>query len=226
MSNYYLGIDVSKGYADFIMINQKKQVVEPNFQLDDTFDGHNKLFMFLDHFCQNYQDATIFAAVESTGGYENNWFHSIHQFQQHFNLKLARLNPKGVNHHSKAGLNRIITDKLSAKNIAEYLRNGGFAFIEAYGFDSPNYPPKGAGALKKMLTEALGAKGKLEPIPNNHILYHSFFDLEDGPPRIEKRIVIPSGQVSEILVCLQPDQLFSGSGRWILPPLFLRPQLQ
>ena len=121
MSNYYLGIDVSKGYADFIMINSKKQPVETNFQLDDTFDGHNQLFKFLDLFSKKQPKATIFAAVESTGGYENNWYHSLHEFQQSFNLKVARLNPKGVNHHSKAGLNRIITDKLSAKYIAEYM---------------------------------------------------------------------------------------------------------
>jgi transposase len=121
MSNYYFGIDVSKGYADFVMINSNKQIMEPNFQLDDTFDGHNQLFQFLDRFSKKHPNTTIFAAVESTGGYENNWFHTIHEYQEHFDIQLARLNPKGVNHHSKAGLNRIITDKLSAKNIAEYL---------------------------------------------------------------------------------------------------------
>lgn len=41
-TNYYLGIDVSKGYADFTILNQKKEVVEDNFQLDDTFEGHNQ----------------------------------------------------------------------------------------------------------------------------------------------------------------------------------------
>ena len=39
--NYYLGIDVSKGYADFVIINDKKKTVLDNFQLDDTFDGHS-----------------------------------------------------------------------------------------------------------------------------------------------------------------------------------------
>ena len=120
MSNYYLGIDVSKGYADFIMLDSKKQVVEPNFQLDDTFDGHSQLYKFLDQF---HPDSTVYAAVESTGGYENNWFASLHKFQEILNVKVARLNPKGVNHHGKADLKRIITDKVSAKMIAEYLIN-------------------------------------------------------------------------------------------------------
>ncbi len=119
--NYYLGIDVSKGYADFVMISQNKKIIESGFQLDDTFDGHQKLFDYLSKFFEQHKDAALHAAVESTGGYENNWFHSLHEFQEFFNLKVARLNPKGVNHHSKAGLNRIITDNLSARTIAEYL---------------------------------------------------------------------------------------------------------
>jgi transposase len=119
--NYYLGIDVSKGYADFVMINQHKKITEPGFQLDDTFDGHQRLYQYLSDFFKKHQNATLFAAVESTGGYENNWFHSLHKFQEFFNIQVARLNPKGVNHLAKAGLNRIITDNLAAKNIAEYL---------------------------------------------------------------------------------------------------------
>lgn len=121
MSNYYLGIDVSKGYADFIMLDSNKKIAEPDFQLDDTFEGHQKLFCFLKQFFKDHDDTVVYAAVESTGGYENNWYHSLHKFQETFNLKVARLNPKGVNHHSKAGLNRVITDKIAAKNVAEYL---------------------------------------------------------------------------------------------------------
>ncbi len=119
--NYYLGIDVSKGYADFVMINQNKKIVETGFQLDDTFDGHQKLFNYFANFFKQHKDTTLHAAVESTGGYENNWFHSLHEFQEFFNLKVARLNPKGVNYLSKAGLNRTITDNISARTIAEYL---------------------------------------------------------------------------------------------------------
>jgi len=121
MSKYYLGIDVSKGYADFIMLDEKKLTIEQSFQLDDTFVGHNKLYNFLRQFFENHLDATVCAAVESTGGYENNWFNSLTKYMEQFSLHVARLNPKGVNHNSKAGLNRIVTDQLSARNIAEYL---------------------------------------------------------------------------------------------------------
>ena len=50
MSEYFLGIDVSKGYADFILLDNKKNIVEKNFQFDDTFDGHNQLYCFLSSF--------------------------------------------------------------------------------------------------------------------------------------------------------------------------------
>jgi len=47
MESYFMGIDVSKGYADFVILDAKKNIVEPNFQLDDTFKSHCKLFDIL-----------------------------------------------------------------------------------------------------------------------------------------------------------------------------------
>jgi transposase len=120
---YYLGIDVSKGYADFVLLDINKKIIEPNFQLDDTFDGHNQLVEFLEYFVSAHTNAMVYAAVESTGGYENNWYHTLHKFQEDFPIHVARLNPKGVKNHSEADLKRIITDKISAINIAEYMVN-------------------------------------------------------------------------------------------------------
>ncbi len=118
---HYLGIDVSKGYADFTILNKEKTIVEENFQLDDTFEGHQKLFNFLKTHFATYSKLTLYCAVESTGGYENNWYNSLHKYQPAMNLFVARLNPLGVHHSSKAALNRITTDKESARNVAEYL---------------------------------------------------------------------------------------------------------
>jgi len=120
-NKFYLGVDVSKGYADFTILNGNKDVVENNFQLDDTFEGHNQFFKILSGFFAANADAHLYAAVESTGGYENNWFNCLSKFQAQFNISVARLNPFGVNYNSKATLERIITDKQSAKNIAGYM---------------------------------------------------------------------------------------------------------
>ncbi|MBT8372513.1 MAG: transposase [Deltaproteobacteria bacterium] len=121
MNQYFLGIDASKGYSDFVMLDAKKQPVIENFQLDDTFEGHSRLYDFLRRFNQDYPQATIYAAVESTGGYENNWFQSLLKFQGSLPIKTAHLNPLGVSHNSKADLKRNVTDKISAQNVAEYL---------------------------------------------------------------------------------------------------------
>ena len=118
---FYLGIDVSKGYADFVILSKDKTVIEDNFQLDDTFEGHNQLYKILFGFIARYPGAELFAAAESTGGYENNWLCHLNKCQGTLNLSVARINPYGVSYNSKASLKRIITDKLSAKNVAEYM---------------------------------------------------------------------------------------------------------
>lgn len=121
MEQFYLGIDVSKGYADFVIVDGKKQPVEENFQLDDTFDGHCHLYEILLVFFQDHPESILYAAVESTGGYENNWLNALLSFQITLNLRVARLNPLGVSANSKADLKRNITDKISAQNVAEYM---------------------------------------------------------------------------------------------------------
>lgn len=119
--DYFLGLDVSKGYADIIILNKNKKELEPSFQLDDTFEGHVHLFKILSELQNRKNTGTIYAALESTGGYENNWFNSLKRFQGEITLKAARLNPLGVHYEDKADLKRVITDRTSAKSIAEYM---------------------------------------------------------------------------------------------------------
>jgi len=130
MNNFYLGCDVSKGYADFIIINEDKLTVLDSFQLDDTTVGHNQLCRILAKYFNDHPSSEIYAAVESTGGYENNWFNTLANLSQRdgfpqskMNIYVARVNPLGTNHNSRASMSRIITDKNAAKNIAEYLIN-------------------------------------------------------------------------------------------------------
>jgi len=121
MQSFYLGSDVSKGYADFVILDSRKQQVMKNFQLDDTFEGQCHLYDILSQFLPGHSGATLFAAVESTGGYENNWYNAFVKFQSTLNIQAARLNPLGVMYNSKADLKRNNTDKISAQSIAEYL---------------------------------------------------------------------------------------------------------
>jgi len=132
--NYYLGIDVSKGYADFTMLNEKFETMEENFQLDDNFEGHALLHEFLMKFILEHDVDTIVAGVESTGGLENNWHTMLYQFQNSLPVKVTRINPIGINNASKASMNRNITDAISAQNIAEFM----IRFPERLDFEENN----------------------------------------------------------------------------------------
>jgi len=119
--NGYLGIDVSKGYADFTLLDDEKNQLEKTFQLDDTRQGHDALKKLLIAMPKKYGLAQIYCALESTGGFENNWHHSILQWSKDFPLKVVRLNPYVVKSNTTATLKRNVTDALSSRYIAEYL---------------------------------------------------------------------------------------------------------
>lgn len=74
-----------------------------------------------------------------------------------------------------------LTD-IERTNFGEYLRKGGFAVIDN---GEPMYEfGQAEASLRQMLKDSLGADGgKTLPIPNEHPLYHCFFDFDDGPPQ-------------------------------------------
>lgn len=121
MSNYFLGLDISKGYSDFVMLNHDKRPVMKNFQLDDTAKGHNALTAFLESFLNSHPNAQIYTGLESTGGYENNWFNHLCRLKDTMPIQVARLNPARVTSNSKASAKNNKTDKISASDVAEYL---------------------------------------------------------------------------------------------------------
>jgi len=121
MDVYYLAGDVSKGYCDFVILNKFKEVVEANFQLDDTPEGHCILIQTVKKIFAKDSGAEVYAGLESTGGYENNWYSTLFNLKNNCAFYVARLNPIGVSHHKKANMTRNGTDKISARAIAEYL---------------------------------------------------------------------------------------------------------
>ncbi|MFC1693845.1 DUF4159 domain-containing protein [Candidatus Latescibacterota bacterium] len=75
-----------------------------------------------------------------------------------------------------------------AKAMGDYLRNGGFAVLENL---RPwlEYSPAEA-SLRKFIKDSLGQDAVFQIIPNDHQLYHSFFDFIDGPPLGTERSVL------------------------------------
>ena len=67
-----------------------------------------------------------------------------------------------------------------AKKMGVYLRGGGFALLEDLTPWLENSP--GEASLRQFIRDALGSGVRFEPIPNDHPLFHSYFDFDDGPP--------------------------------------------
>lgn len=131
----YLGIDVSKGYSDFVLLNKKKEELEPCFQLDDNQEGHFQLLQLLKKLSEKHNLTGIEAVMESTGGYENNWLCLLKNKGMTLNVRAARVNPYGVKHDSEAGMVRTETDPTSAKRIAIYTIN----HPEKLQYEKPGY---------------------------------------------------------------------------------------
>lgn len=119
-SKGFLGIDVSKGYADFVLINGRGNVLVNDFQLLDNHDGRQLLVKLIEDWKQQGLKE-LYCGVESTGGYENNWHSILKGIQSTGGVFACRLNPKAVKAVSDAELRRTVTDSVSALDIALYL---------------------------------------------------------------------------------------------------------
>jgi transposase len=117
----FLGIDVSKGYADAVLLNQDGMKLEDTFQLDDSQKGHKALVNWLKDLPFKYSITELYCGLESTGGLENNWFAALKSLKLNYGLYSARLNPSVVVNASRAEFSTNITDSQSARNIASYL---------------------------------------------------------------------------------------------------------
>lgn len=116
----FLGCDVSKGYCDFLLLDSDEKVLEQTFTLADDINGRSTLRRLIDDILKT-KVSTLYCGLESTGGYENNWYRLIANLSEEVPIHVARLNPKSVKAVSEALLRRTITDAVSAENIALYM---------------------------------------------------------------------------------------------------------
>jgi transposase len=121
MNNGFLGIDASKGYSDFVLLNDALQPLSKPIQFDDTRKGHDQLAGWLTHQIDQHALDRVYVGVESTGGFEDNWHTCFIELGQIIPVQVARLNPLVVKHAAKATLIDQGTDATSARHIAEYL---------------------------------------------------------------------------------------------------------
>jgi hypothetical protein len=64
-------------------------------------------------------------------------------------------------------------------NLGQYLRSGGFMLVDNV-YPKEEYSPSEA-SLRKLIKDALGRDARLETIPDDHPIYHSFFDFDGAP---------------------------------------------
>ena len=118
----FMGIDVSKGYADFVILTSKRALFEKGFQLDDNLEGHKILEEIIDELTA--QGYSVICGVENTGGYERNWIQLLRKLSKsNKKTEAYKLNPKAVKHQIQSLLRRTIDDTVSADGIAMYMAN-------------------------------------------------------------------------------------------------------
>lgn len=170
---WYLGIDVSKGYADFVLLSDQLVKQENTFQLDDTKAGHERLKSWFESLFITHPALQIDCAVESTGGFENNWYALLVRLSVKMPLRIARLNPSVVKHASKALLNPNKTDAESAREIATYLRR----YEDQVDFSAQNSLYAGFRSLYNHLEMVTGQKTQIIN-ELKQLLYGSFPELQ------------------------------------------------
>ncbi len=116
----FLGIDVSKGYADFLLLGNDTNVLEEGFQLSDNREGRHRLKQLITGWQQQGLEE-LYCGVESTGGYEDLWHSYLKTAFKESKVYVCRINPRGVKAVGDAALKRTITDAVSAENIATYM---------------------------------------------------------------------------------------------------------
>lgn len=117
----FVGMDISKGYADLQAINRARSVLAKT-RIDDTPTGHEILRTQLGDWLARDQETTILVGVESSGGLERNWLHMLRRFDPR--VTVASLNPLVVKRFLTQDLHRSVTDAHSAAGIARYMAEG------------------------------------------------------------------------------------------------------
>lgn len=124
MDRLFLGVDVSKGYADFFFADATGVRLPGSQRYDDTPAGHAAVRTRCQHWLAQYPDAELLIGVEASGGLERNWLRGFREGLPTQRVRIYQLNPLAVKRFLERDLHRNITDPLSARGIAEYLREG------------------------------------------------------------------------------------------------------
>jgi transposase len=117
----FVGMDISKGYADLHAVNTAGSVLGKD-RFDDTRPGHDAVCVLLKQWLAALPEDSIVVGVEASGGLERNWVHTLRALDPR--VTVAVLNPLAVKRFLAQELHRSVTDPISAAGIARYLASG------------------------------------------------------------------------------------------------------
>jgi len=117
----FVGMDVSKGYADLHAINCSRSVLAKT-RVDDTATGHETVRHLVREWLQQTPTTHVLVGVESSGGLERNWVSMLRTSGTR--VTVITLNPLIVKRFLSQNLHRSVTDAHSAAGIARYLADG------------------------------------------------------------------------------------------------------
>jgi transposase len=120
----FIGVDVSKGYADVQFLNKAGTFLSEGSVFDDTAAGHRLLLDCITALNKKNPDVGFVVGLEASGGLERNWEKFFRKLKSGFDMEVLLLNPLAVRKHLERNLRRNKTDKISARNIADYLASG------------------------------------------------------------------------------------------------------
>lgn len=122
METIFVGLDVSKGYADVAIEDAGGRRRPGGGRYDDTLVGHQRLRSCLEAFASR-EPVEFKVGFEDTGGLERNWNRFLRNLGD-LRISVFKLNPLAVKHFLSVDLHRKIDDPKSARGIVAYLRSG------------------------------------------------------------------------------------------------------
>ena len=165
--NVYVGGDVSKGYADFCLMDGEGEILL-EIQLDDTHQGHNQMSELLRECLRKVgPNEELEVALEATGGMELNWLALFRRLDQNgeVDLEVYRFNPLVIRRFAEQQLHRNKTDEISARVLADYLRLGLAEKKAAYTDEGPDDGLKTlARKTQRMVNQSVDLKNELQAL--------------------------------------------------------------
>ncbi|MCI0616503.1 transposase, partial [bacterium] len=156
----YVGNDASKGYGDIVFLNESAIFLPEGRRFDDTAEGHKQLHETMLGLKAKNEDVEFVVGLEASGGFERNWLKFFKGMKSVCKIKVFLLNAFAVRKFFERNLRRNKTDRISARNIAEYLKSG----LRRKDFE---WEPQmqGARTLYRCINAAIGRRVQMQ----NHL---------------------------------------------------------